>query len=228
MALLLGTRRAHRQQPFHKLVARGALRPKTALAPQHRGPQRALGGVVRRFHALYIEEGPQRPPTLQQLVAEAHGFRQRHLLPLLQQSVHLLLHRLQAPPQFAPVDRAAPKLVPVGEQCCYLLQQLSGPRLHPPLAFTKPSDVALQMGPTELAARHRPNIVGRQAVGTQHPLEPSQQRTQRRLIAPSSNSEHGADPANRDPQPTALTRLLPTGLVGIRDLLPRQRLLYLL
>src|SRR4029079_10258268 len=114
------------------------------------------------------------------------------------------------------------------EQCCYLLQQLSGPRLHPPLEFTKPSDVALQMGPTELAARHRPNIVGRQAVGTQHPLEPSQQRTQRRLIAPSSNSEHGADPANRDPQPTPLTRLLPTGLVGIRDLLPRQRLLYLL
>ena len=60
VALLLFERGGHGEHAFDKATAGRTVGAKAALAPQHGGAQRALGGVVRGLDAGDLDEGPER------------------------------------------------------------------------------------------------------------------------------------------------------------------------
>ena len=69
MLLLLLTCGADTQDALDKLVPRGAVRAKTALAPQHRRPQGLFGHVVGRLDTVFAHECPERILMRQQFLA---------------------------------------------------------------------------------------------------------------------------------------------------------------
>src|ERR1700752_2466401 len=63
----------HGEHPVDKATAGCRLSPEGKLAPDHRVPQRLLGGVVGRFDAFDFHEGPQARTIFPEFFAEAVG-----------------------------------------------------------------------------------------------------------------------------------------------------------
>ena len=67
IAPLLLQRGRDREHAFGEPTAGGTVRAETALAPQDRGPERALRGVVGRVDPGDIDEGPEGRRELHQI-----------------------------------------------------------------------------------------------------------------------------------------------------------------
>ena len=93
----------HGEHALDKATSRGALRAVTALAPQHRRAQRALGRVVRRLNSLHVQKRPQRLPARNQIRAQAPK-RVLLVLTLLDQFPHRLLDGQHHPLQGGSLD----------------------------------------------------------------------------------------------------------------------------
>ena len=78
-----------REQPGHERVARGALVPKPALAPQHGRPNGLLRRVIRRLHRGEAQERPQGQLELEQSLRQADGSVMPRVLPAFQQHPEL-------------------------------------------------------------------------------------------------------------------------------------------
>ena len=67
--LLLAAGRDHCQHPFDEPAALGTVRPPADPPPDHRMPQRAFRGVIRRLDPLDARKGPQALLHLEDLKA---------------------------------------------------------------------------------------------------------------------------------------------------------------
>jgi hypothetical protein len=75
----------HRHHRCDKVGAFRTLGPKVPRAPEDPGPNRPLGGVVRRLHPCVSDERPQGLPQLEQLPAGALRLGRPTRLPYVQQ-----------------------------------------------------------------------------------------------------------------------------------------------
>ena len=102
------------QQTLDEPTAGRRLRAERELSPDHRVPQRLLGGVVGRLDAFDLDESPQVFAVFHEFLAEA--VRQRVVVAAQQERIDLLADRLHLAAKGAAGDRAVANFLPEGKQ----------------------------------------------------------------------------------------------------------------
>lgn len=215
-APLLGARRMHAQDALDKAAARRAPRAETPFPPQHGMPQRPLGRVIGRLHALDPTEGPQRLPLGEQIATEPRnlGMRtrgaDRQLVAQGQPDGDQRLVERHL------VDPATPVQVPEQEDLVRHVQEPMGPARLRPIALGQSAQIADQVRPAELALIRREVAIGAPAVGADDPAcGRAEERLQRALAPAGVDAKAGGDGADRHPQPPAAGFGGPARFIGV-------------
>lgn len=204
----------HRKHPLHKSRSFGTVRPETALAPEHRGPDFLLSGVVGRLHSRDAGEDPEASPVLQKLLA-GPGDRRVSSSPT-QDLAKSFLDRAQVLAQRSPGDLASLEAVPEAHGVSLALQS---PLPDLPLLareILNGLEVSLQMCPAQLMKPFDPLHVGPPTIRGENPIETSGKGLERGGVAAPVDSEHREHRRHHHPEPRFLSPFPPARLVEVR------------
>lgn len=215
MLLLFPTGRADTQDTLHKAVPLGAVRPKTALPPQHGTPQRLFRCVIGRLDPVLSHKRPQRRFMHQQLLAHAFG-RVTPPCPMGQQGVDGRLNRCQRALQGGAIDGAFAKQMPQSKHQLTERQEVGTPHARRPTAIDQRLKITLQMRPAQLMAVGGQCQVGTVAIRAHNPpIVCAQQMAQPWPGPAGQHRETGGNGRDHRPQPAPCARFFPAGFIDI-------------